>query len=95
MVRRWMTTYMLLGSSLQRGQACSHDFVDEKKVASDDGARMNHLPLDVVVVVDAQVCRVDDFSTGTVHSNWAVGVAGFTQKFDQNLLRIKTWKKID
>ena len=87
-----MTSHALLGSALERGQSCPHDFIDEKEVAGDDGARVDHLPLDVVVVVDTKVRWVDHLSTGAVHTNWTVRVAGFTQKFDQNFLRIETWK---
>jgi len=89
-----MTSHALLGSALERGQTGPHYFVDQKEVASDNGARVDHLPLDVVVVVDTQVGWVDHFTAGTVHADWTVGVAGFTKKFNQNFLRIKTWKVI-
>jgi hypothetical protein len=45
----------LLRSALERGHAGSHDLIDEQEVAGDDGAGVDHLALDVVVVVDAEV----------------------------------------
>ena len=74
-----MTSHALLGSALERGQSCPHDFIDEEEVASYDGARVDHLPLDVVVVVDAEVGRIDHFAARAIHPNRTSSIMGFTQ----------------
>jgi hypothetical protein len=53
----------LLRPALERGHAGSHDLIDEQEVAGDDGAGVDHLAFNVVVVVDAEVRRIDHFSS--------------------------------
>ena len=77
-------------SALKRGQTGSHYFVDEQEVAGDHGARVDHLSLDVVVVVDSEVRRVDHLAGRRVHADGTTGIFRLAQKFDQDLLRVKS-----
>ena len=49
-------------SGFERRHSGAHDLVDEQEVAGDDGAGVDHLALDVVVVEQAEVARVDHFA---------------------------------
>ena len=88
-----MTSASLL-SSLERGQAGSHDLVDQEEVAGDDGAGVDHLPLDVVVVVDAGVAGVDGLAGGAVHADGPAHVVSLAQQLHDHFLSIETWKEI-
>jgi len=49
-------------SGFERRHSGAHDLVDKQEVTGDDGAGVDHLALDVVVVEQAEVARVDHFA---------------------------------
>jgi len=79
-------------ASLERGQSCPHDLIDQEEVAGDDGAGVDHLPLDVVVVVDAGVARVDGLAGGAVDADGTADVVSLAQQLDDHLLSVETYK---
>ena len=89
MTARARTTLRLL-TSLKRGQSCPHYLVDEEQVAGDDGARVDHLPLDVVVVVDAGVAGIDGLAGGAVDADGPTDVVSLAQQLHNHLLSIET-----
>ncbi len=74
-------------STLQRRKSSAHDFVDKEEIAGDDGARVDHLTLDIVVVVNTEVGWVDDFAGRTVEADGG-SVVGLTQQLYDHLLGV-------
>ena len=73
---------------LEGGHSCAHDLVDEEQVGGDDGRRVDHLPLHVVVVQDAVLGRRDGLPRRTVDPHRGAGVLGIGQQLDDRLLSV-------
>ena len=81
-------------SAFEGRKSGPHDLVDEEEVAGDDGAGVDHLPLDVEVVEEAEVDRVDHFPARDVQADRTDGIVGLAQQLDDDLLRVEAWKGI-
>lgn len=80
-------------SALEGGEAGAHDLVDEKQVAGDDGAGVDHLLLHPVVVQDPEVDRVDRLAGGRVHAHGDAGLGGLGEELHNHLLGIVAYLK--
>jgi len=68
----YMTRYILrliVFLAFKRGHAGSHDLVDEQEIRGDDGARVEKLDLDSVIVEDAHVLRQRRFPGGQIQTD--------------------------
>ena len=73
---------------LEGGHSGAHDLVDEEQVGGDDGRRVDHLPLHVVVVQDAVLGRRDGLPRRAIDPHRGARVLGIGQQLDDRLLSV-------
>ena len=76
-------------SAFEGAHASPHDLVDQEQVGGDHRARVHHLPLHPVVVVDALVLGNARLPCVAVHAN-ARPISRLLEELDHHLLRVVT-----
>ena len=74
--------------TLEGGHSGAHYLVHQEQVGGDDGGRVYHLALHVVVVQNAVVGGHDGFACGAVDPDGRARVLGIGKQFDDRLLSI-------